>query len=34
MTIEKLNQKLELQDYNIDKKWLLKKMEELTTKQF
>jgi len=29
MTIEKLNQKLESQDYNIDKKWLLEKMEEL-----
>lgn len=29
MTIEKLTQKLELQNYNIDKKWLLEKIEEL-----
>jgi len=29
MTTEKLSQKLESQDYNIDKKWLLEKIEEL-----
>lgn len=29
MTIEKLETKLEQQDYNIDKKWLLEKIQEL-----
>jgi len=32
MSVDKLSQKLEGQDYNIDKKWLLEKMEELQLK--
>lgn len=33
MTIQKLKQKLEAQDFNIDRKWLLEKMEELSVKK-